>query len=263
MREGSRRTNLIVSFQILQFSSHCANKSNRPVQMSAEQFMEVVEPAKNDLVGGAQLGPDMGGPSQHGPSRRNVAKRNKKTNKSVGKAKIEDVLERLDELDQEIGSDSETESDSDADSYSDDSSDDDSDVDSDDDDIDISAELDESDVDAQRVKVQAAELNHKFVQQQIDQHDVVMNPLIACCASGNVELLDEILQDGLFCPKSHLLFLLNASASFPIQDLATKMYDAIKESAAACSGDPDAGYDPCKSCEPRKKKTKGKRSQNK
>jgi len=92
--------------------------------------------------------------------------------------------------------------------------------------------------------------------------EVPITPLIGCCASGNIDLLDEILEEGLFCPKSNLLFLLNTCAAYPIQDLAMKMYDAIKEGAAACSGDPDAGYDPCKYCEPKKKKGKSRKRRN-
>ena len=220
---------------------------------------DIVEVGKEETTGGTRLGsPDIGSSSQ--PTRRNAAKRNRKTSKNK-KPKMEDLLERLEELNNKEESETESESESESDSESYDSSDYSSDSDSDDD-LDISAELDESDVDAQKVKVEAAELGHKFLIVQMESQEtlekpIVMNPLIACCASGNIDLLDEILQEGLFCPKSHLLFLFNACAAYPIQDLAMKMYDAIKEGAAACSGDPDAGYDPCKYCEPKKKKGKG------
>lgn len=228
--------------------------------MSTAQQIELIESVKDDMSSGTRLGPDMPGVHQS-VSRRNAAA--KRSKKSAKKPKMEDLLEKLEELDSDE-SESESESDSEtelnSDDYSSDDDSDDDDSDSDDDELDISSELDESDVNAQKVKVIAADLGHRFLQLHITQHSkpetFVMNPLVACCASGNIDLLDEILHDGLFCPKSQLLFLLNVSAAFPIQDLAMKMYDAIKEGAAACSGDPDSGYNACKSCELPKKKKK-------
>lgn len=214
---------------------------------------DIVEIVQTSASGGTKLGPDSATAAAKSRSAKKNAKKQAK--------KAEEFLNQLEDLDQ---SDDDSEFDDDDSDSDDESGSDDSESDSEDDEhgsIDLNGELDESDIDAQKVKVQAAELGHKFLHLQIERSEMktIIDPLISCCASGNIDLLDEILEEGLFCPKSNLLLLLNVCAAFPIQDIALRMYDAIKDGAAACSGDPDAGYGPCKYCEPKKKSKSGSR----
>jgi len=213
------------------------------------QSNDIVEILSTPVSGGTKLGPESASSSS-------AKSRSAKKNAKKQAKKAEEFLNQLEDLDDDSEFDDDDDSDS-SDSDGDSASGD-SESDSEDDEhdsIDLNGELDESDIDAQKVKVQAAELGHKFLHSQVERSEmkIIIDPLISCCASGNIDLLDEILEEGIFCPKSNLLLLLNVCAAFPIQDIALRLYDAIKDAAGACSGDPDAGYGPCKFCEPKKK----------
>lgn len=102
-------------------------------------------------------------------------------------------------------------------------------------------------VEADKLKAHCSEIGLSVLRES--EFGANVNPLLTACASGNAELLDRIISDGLFCAKPFFVQLLYLAAAYPIEQVATDMYVIIKDAVAACNGaDNASGYSECLKC---------------
>ena len=97
-----------------------------------------------------------------------------------------------------------------------------------------------------RIKVEAAKMMRKYLVGMSGSKE--LSPLVTATASGNIEMLNTLVEDGLFCTKPHLNLLFTLAAAHPLETLAVGMYDIIKQAAAACNKAEDVSYLPCFHC---------------
>lgn len=102
-------------------------------------------------------------------------------------------------------------------------------------------------VEVDKLKVHCSEIVLQLLRESEFGGNV--NPLLSACASGNSELLDRIISDGLFCAKPFFIQLLYVAAAYPIEQVATDMYVIIKDAVAGCNGaENGSDYSPCLKC---------------
>jgi hypothetical protein len=77
-----------------------------------------------------------------------------------------------------------------------------------------------------------------------------LSPLVNAALSGNTQMLDTLLLQGLFCPKDSLRLLYSICAGFPCETTGFSMLDMIRSSSAACCGDSTSTvYKACQECQ--------------
>lgn len=74
------------------------------------------------------------------------------------------------------------------------------------------------------------------------------NPFVNAILSGNVHILDYLLQRGLSCPLKNLNISYSLCAGYHMEDIAEAMLEMLHSAAKACMGDVEQEYPPCQGC---------------
>ncbi len=73
-------------------------------------------------------------------------------------------------------------------------------------------------------------------------------PLINAILSGNVQIMEYLLKQGLTCPLNNFKITYALSAGYHIEDISQAMLEILHSAAQACVGDMNQDFPPCQGC---------------
>lgn len=73
-------------------------------------------------------------------------------------------------------------------------------------------------------------------------------PLINAILSGNVQIMEYLLKQGLTCPLTNFKITYALAAGYHIEDISQAMLEILHSAAQACVGDMNQDFPPCQGC---------------
>lgn len=74
------------------------------------------------------------------------------------------------------------------------------------------------------------------------------SPFINAILSGNVQILEFLLQQGLSCPLEDFKYSYALAAGYHMEEIAQPMLELLHSAAKACVGDMEQDFPPCQGC---------------
>lgn len=91
---------------------------------------------------------------------------------------------------------------------------------------------------ATNAKVECAKVTSKLLiaisTQVKGAQSILINPLATACSAGNVEVLELLLSNQMFCARESMRVLISIAVAYPVDSVALAMFNMIKSAASAC-----------------------------